>query len=105
MKLKNEIKKWIVALKKRFKKSSVEFLNTLFNAKYNFENARRYRNSVDYVLQIFKTAKVTDVSIFNQLYFMYNDLKTKFRRDLTRFIAIITMNFFLKKIEDNKKIW
>ena len=91
-------------MKKRFKKSFVESLNTLFNVKYSFENARRYKNFVDYAFQIFKAAKIIDVSIFNQLYFMYKKLKTKFRRDLTRFIAIIIINFFLKKIENNKKI-
>ena len=105
MKLKDDVKKWIVVLEKRFKKSSAESLNILFNAKYSFENARRHRNSVDYAFQIFKAIKIIDVSIFSQLYFMYNELKIEFRRDLTRFTATITMNFFLKKIENNKKIW
>ena len=35
---------------------------------------------------------------------MYNKLKIEFRRNLTRFTAAIIMNFFLKKIENNKKI-
>ena len=82
----------------------VESLNILFNIKYNFENVRRHRDFVDYVFQIFKTVKIIDVSVFSQLYFMYNDLKIEFRRDFTRFTAIIIMNFFLKKIENNKKI-
>ena len=45
-----------------------------------------------------------DVSIYNQLYFIYNDLKSKFCRNLTRFIFIITINQFFKKMKNKKKI-
>ena len=104
MKLGDGVEEWVAALEKRFKKSPAESLNTLSNAKYTFEDARRHRDPVDYALQISKAAKATGVPVFSQLYFMYNGLKTEFRRDLTRPTAATTMNSFLKEIEDNKEI-
>ena len=105
VKLGDGVEEWVAALEKRFKKSPAESLNTLSNAKYTFEDARRHRDPVDYALQISKAAKATGVPVFSQLYFMYNGLETEFRRDLTRPTAATTMDSFLKEIEDNKEIW
>ena len=91
-------------MKKRFKKSSSNVLNIIITFKYIFENVRRCRNSIDYVFVFFKAVKIINVSIYNQLYFIYNDLKLEFRRDLTRSISDIIMNQFLKQIKNNKKI-
>ena len=79
-------------------------MNIIIIFKYIFDNVRRWRDSTDYVLAFFKIIKVIDVSIYNQLYFIYNDLKSKFCRNLTRFIFIIIMNQFLKKWKIKKKL-
>ena len=105
VKFEKNVDEWVIALKKRFKKSSSNVLNIIITFKYIFENVRRCRNSIDYVFVFFKAVKIINVSIYNQLYFIYNDLKLEFRRDLTRSISDIIMNQFLKQIKNNKKIW
>ena len=92
VKFDDNVDEWITALKKRFKKSSSNALNIIITFKYTFENARRRRDSINYVLAFFKTIKTIDVSIYNQLYFIYNELKSKFRHDLTRFTFDIIIN-------------
>ena len=105
MKFDDNVDEWVKVLKKRFKKSFFDALNTIIIFKYTFDDARRRRDLVDYVLALFKAVKIIDVSIYSQLYFIYNNLKSEFRRDLTRFTFDIIMNQFFKQMKNNKKIW
>ena len=87
-------------MKKRFKQSIFETLNVIIIARYIFDDVRRKHDSINFVFIIIKTIKIIEVSIHNQLYFIYNVLKIKFRRDLTKFFAFIIMNEFLQKLND-----
>ena len=42
--------------------------------------------------------------IYNQIYFIYNDIKLEFRRDLTKSTKNTIIKTFLQKLKNNKKI-
>ena len=44
------------------------------------------------------------MSIYSQLYLIYNELKLKFRRNLIKSTEKITMNEFFQQFDDKKKI-
>ena len=68
------------------------------------KNVRKHKKFFEFVEIIIRDVKSTIMSIFFQIYFIYNELKLKFRRDLIKFTKNITMNAFLQKLNDKKKI-
>ena len=64
----------------------------------------RRRESIEYAQIIIKAARFVNISIYNQIYLIYNSLDLKFRRDLSLSIETTDINFFLDKIEIKKKI-
>ena len=79
-------------------------MKIFINIRYTYENVRRYHDSINYVFTIIKAVKSIQSSLYSQLYFINNDLKTKFQRDFIISNETTTMNFFIRKIEVKKKI-
>ena len=88
----------------RFKKTISKIIKTLTIIRYTYDNARRRYDSINYVFIIIKAARFTQSSTYNQLFFIYNNLKIEFRRDFIMSTKITTMNAFLKEIKTKKKI-
>ena len=44
------------------------------------------------------------MTIFAQIYLIYNEFNFEFRRDLNKLTKVIIMNFFLQNVKNNKKI-
>ena len=105
IKLKNDVKKWKRLLFKRWKKSSFTTLIVIIKKKYTMKNARKHRKLFEFVEIIIRDVKSTMMSVFSQIYLIYNELKLKFRRDLIKSTKNTTMNAFLQKLDDKKKIW
>ena len=91
-------------LHKRFKKSAFFVMITIIKKRYIMNNARRKREFMKYVDVIIRAAKVIEIIIYVQIYFIYNGLKLEFRRDLMKPKENITMNIFLQNMKKNKKI-
>ena len=89
---------------KRYKKSSFTTLTMITKKKYIMKNARKHKKSFDFVEIIIKNVKSIMMSIYSQLYLIYNELKLKFRRDLIKSTKKTTMNEFLQQLDDKKKI-
>ena len=105
LKYDEEINKWILALLKRFKEFSSIVMITIIKKRYIMNDARRKRESFKFVQMIIRAIKFIEMIIYSQIYFIYNDIKFKFRRDLTKSTKNMTMKIFLQKLKNNKKIW
>ena len=68
------------------------------------KNVRRKRKLMKYVYVITRTTKITKIIIVVQIFFFYNNLKLKFRRNLIKSNNITTINVFFQNIKNNKKI-
>ena len=105
MKLDDEIEKWERTLLKRWKKSSITIMTMIIKERYIMKNVRKHRKFFEFAQIIIRKTKSTLMFVFFQIYLIYNDLKLKFKRDLNKSNESITMNFFLQKLKNNKKIW
>ena len=76
----------------------------IIKKKYTMKNARKHKKFFEFVEIIIRDVKSTMMSIFSQIYLIYNELKLKFRRDLIKFTKNITMNAFLQKLNDKKNM-
>ena len=91
-------------LHKRFKKLTFFVIITIIKKRYIINNVRRKREFIKYVDVIIQAAKITKIIIYVQIYFIYNDLKLKFRYNLIKLKKNITINIFLQNLKKNKKI-
>ena len=105
VKLNNDVEKWIRVLHVKFKKSVFNVMNIIHRESYIMTNARRKRESMKYVFIITRAVKTIEMNIYSQIFFIYNDIKTKLRRDFQKSTNAIIMNVFLQNIKLNKKIW
>ena len=63
--------------------------------RYIIKNARRKRESMKYVDIITRAIKIINMTIFAQIYLIYNELNLEFRRDLNKSTKTIIMKIFL----------
>ena len=91
----NEIDEWVRKLIERFKESSSIVIITLLRERYIMKDARRNREPREYAQMILRAAKSVEmISIFNQLYAIYNELNVKFQRNLMKSIQDTIVNSF-----------
>ena len=105
IKLNNDVKKWIRTLHKRFKESEFVIMIVIKQKRYIMKNVRRKKKSLKYVHIIIKIVKFTIMNIYFQLWLIYHDLNTKFRRDVRKSNEHIDLNVFLHEMKKIKKIW
>ena len=80
-------------------------MNNLVHARYTIKNARRQRESFEYAQIITRSAKSCNITLFSQLYTLYNDMNIELRRDLWKSDENIDLNSFLQAMKNNKKLW
>ena len=73
-------------------------MNIIHRESYIMTNARRKRESMKYVFIITRAVKTIKMNIYSQIFFIYNDIKTKLRRDFQKSTNVIIMNVFFFKI-------
>ena len=105
IKLKEDVEKWKRLLLKRWKKSSFTTLTIITKKKYIMKNVRKHKELFDFVEIIIREVKSIMMSIYSQLYLIYNELKLKFRRDLIKSTKNTIMNDFLQQLDNKKEIW
>ena len=105
LKYKNNLDKWITFLIAQFRKFFVKIMKVIIDERYIIQDARRKRESREYAQTIVKIAKSTKLSIYNQLQIIWNDLDIKFQQDLFMSKNNITLNIFLKNLNNRKEIW
>ena len=72
--------------------------------KYIMNNAKRRKESIEYAQIITRAVKSADMSTYNQIYLIYNELDLKFRKNLFLFTKFTDMNTFLSKLKTKKEI-
>ena len=101
-----EVDEWARKLVERFKKSFSTIMIILLRERYDMNDARKNREPRKYAQIIIRTAKSIEIiSIFNQLYMIYNELNVKFQRDLVWSTQDTILNSLDQQLNDNKKIW
>ena len=89
---------------KRFKKLIFLAIIIIIKKRYTIKDARRKCEFIKYIYVIIQIVKIAKIIIYAQIFFFYNDLKFKFRRDLTKLTNNITIKTFLQNMKNNKKI-
>ena len=87
----------------RFKKTVLKIIKTLTTTRYIYKNVRRRHDLINYVFIIIKTARFIQLSTYNQLFFIYNNLKIEFRRNFIMSTKTTTINTFFKEIKTKKR--
>ena len=105
VKLDNNVDEWVRALLRRFKKSSFIIMTVIIDVKYIMNDACRKREFIEYAQIIIRATRLIEMSIFSQITFIYNDIELKLRRNLVKSIEFTTMNVFMQKLKNNKKLW
>ena len=95
----NDVDEWIRVLHKRFKKFVDTIMNIINKKRYMINDIKRRREFSKYIHIVNKTTKFIVMNIYSQFWFIYNDLNTKFQRDVTKSIEYIDINVFLQKIK------
>lgn len=65
-------------------------------------DVRRKKEFIEYAKIITKVAKFIEMSMYNQLYFIYNDLNIEFRRNILIFNENIDHDEFLQELNRKK---
>ena len=106
LKYENEVEEWTNMLTQRFKQQSTSVTTTLLKESYIMKNARKHRESREYVQKIIRLTKSAEMrSMFNQLNIIYNEIDATLKRDLNRSSSTSTIDEFLQKLNEHKKIW
>ena len=105
IKLENDVEEWIRVLLKKFRQSFSTAMTTVIRKKYTMNDVRRRKKSIEYAQIITRIARSAKMSMYNQIYLIYNGLDLKFRRNLSISLKFIDMNSFLFELEFKKKIW
>ena len=72
---------------------------------YNMTNAQHEREFKKYAQKIIRLNKSTELSIFNQLLQIWNELDIDFQLHVNKFINDIKLNDFLRDLNDKKHSW
>ena len=106
MRYEDEIDHWTTQLLKRFKENINVFMNIMLREQYTMKDARRRRESREYAAKILRAAKSAELeSMANQIAIIYNELNVEFRRDLTKPVNVLSIDFFLREMNEVKDIW
>jgi len=98
--------KWHWALLSRFKKSSAIALITITTEKYTMSNVYQRRKSREYAQIILRKVRSAEmISIYNQLFLIYNEIDLKLRRDLKSFKLKTMINAWLQQLNQYKEMW
>lgn len=69
------------------------------------QNAQRRKEFRKYAAIVFKIVKSTELDfVANQIAIIYNKFDVKFQRNLIKFFNVISLNAFLRNINDCEKI-
>ena len=69
------------------------------------KDIRRRREFIEYAQIITRVTWSIEMSIYNQIFLIYNELDLEFRRDLNLSSESTNMNTFLTQIKNKKEIW
>jgi hypothetical protein len=106
VKTKNNLDVWKSYLIKRFRDRLNVAMIIIIKERYIMNNARRRRESREYVSVIMRTARSVELkSKSHQIMMIYNDLNLKFQSNISMSTLITQIQNFLQHLNDKKNIW
>ena len=89
---------------KKFRQFFNIVMITIIRKKYIINDVKRRKKSIEYAQIIIRVVKSAKMSVYNQIYLIYNELNLKFRRNLSISLKFIDMNSFISKLNVKKEI-
>ena len=77
---------------------------TIKNNQYIMGNARRKRESIEFVLAITKTIKTINMPVYNQVTLIYIGIKLRFRHDWFKAIENTIMDSCFQELKKKKNM-
>jgi hypothetical protein len=106
IKIDNNLNVWERYLVKKFRERSNVAMITITKEKYIMNDARRRRESREYVDVIMRIARFVELDIeAHQIMLIYNDLNLKFQRNVSMSELTTKIQNFLQCLNDKKNIW
>ena len=100
------LQNWCNVLIKRFKERTSAALNFIQSTKYTLQDARMQKNFRVFAQNLFRHVKAASlISIYNQLILTWNNLDWQFKQHISQFAKNITVQVFLKQLDNNCDIW
>ena len=89
---------------KKFRQFLSIVMITVIRKKYIMNDVKRRKESIEYAQIIIRVVRFAKMSVYNQIYLIYNELNLKFRRNLSISLKSIDMNNFISKLNVKKEI-
>jgi hypothetical protein len=103
---KNNLDVWKRYLIKRFRNRSNVIMIIIIRERYTMNDARRRRESREYVSVIMRIARSIELeSKSHQVMMIYNDLNLIFQRNISMSTLTTQIQNFLQHVDDKKDIW
>ena len=97
---------WTSQIFVRFKENTNVFMKITLKERYTMKNVQWRRKFRKYVIIISKIAKSTEFDLITNLVaIIYNKFDVEFQRDLIKSSNVISLNAFLRDMNNCKKIW
>ena len=103
--LNQNLNQWEKYLVKKFRKTSTKIMKELVKKSYSMTNAQHERESKEYAQKIIRLDKSVELSIFNQLLQIWNELDIDFQLHVNKSINDIKLSDFLRDLNDKKHSW
>ena len=100
-----KLNEWKLTLIKKYRKNAIKIMKKMIFNDYFEENVRNQRESREYAQQIVRVDKSIRLSIYNQLFQIWNELDIEFQHDIDELTIKIIINSFIKQLNDCKNIW
>ena len=104
IKFENNVDYWVQLLFTRWKKRSNKTISIVFKKKYNMQNARANKKSREYAQIMLRVERFVELSIYNQLLTIYNNINIEFKREIFKLESNTIINSFLTLLKNKKKI-
>ncbi len=102
----NNLDVWKRYLIKRFRDRFNVAMITIIRERYIMNDARRRRESREYVSVIMRIARLIELQFeAHQMMIIYNDLNLKFQRNISMSTLTTQIQNFLQHLNDRKNIW
>ena len=76
-----------------------------YQGKFTMDDARQKREPIEYAQIITRAARSAEMSMYNQVYLIYNGLNIEFRRDIPIPNENTDLDEFLQELDRKKEIW
>ena len=105
LKYDDEIDEWKLIFVKKFRESSTRVMKTFTSTHFNMNDVRQMKKSKKYAQTIIRVDKSVELSIYNQMFQIWNELDINFKLHVQRSTSTINLNDFLRDLKERKNFW